>query len=195
MPIDLGTVAYRSATPRYIDFGGELTPPLGGEVQRINRLGNRFALDVELPPLREGEEGRELPAQLRLAKQQGAIMDWPQPGLDVGNPGSPLVDGAVSGGTSLPIKGLTALYPIKFGQFFSIVHAGRRYVHAAAAAATGNAGGSVTLTIDPMLRVSLSNNDVIEMLTPRIEGLIDFDGWTILKEPFVTTGFTIREAA
>src|SRR3546814_1996587 len=88
------------------------------------------------------------------------LMDWPQPGFTIGAPGSPLVSTAASGGTALAIKSLTPSYAIREGQFFSSVHGGRRYVHMFTASVVASGTGTVTASIFPPLRTSLSVNDV-----------------------------------
>lgn len=197
MAVLLSGFSYRTAGPRLIDFGGELTPGLGAEVQRLNRLGNRFAIELELPPVREEPEGRILAAKLRLAKTQGALFAFPQPGLAIGAPGNPVVDGAVTGGTSLPLRGLTPHYAIRFGQFLSIINGGRRYLYSAAAAATADASGEAIVTIDPLLRRELADGDVVELAKPMIEGLLATGDlpWGIMLAPFLELGFSITEAA
>src|SRR3546814_9494938 len=52
------TPGIRSATPSLISYGGLLSPSLGGAVQRLNRLGDRHALKVSLPPMRSEPDGR-----------------------------------------------------------------------------------------------------------------------------------------
>ena len=52
------------------DFGGDLTPPGGGEVQRLNRLGNRWTVQVSLPPMLPNL-AREWLADLTRAVQFG----------------------------------------------------------------------------------------------------------------------------
>jgi hypothetical protein len=193
--IDLSALKYRTAKPRYLDYGGELVPALGGPIQRINRLGNRFALQVHLKTVPEEPDGRIIAQMLRLAKQQGAMFRWPQPGLQIGAPGSPVVDGAVSGGTSLPIRGATPHYAIRFGQAVSIIHGGRRYLATATAPTIVGADGRATVPIDPMLRTALSDGDTVEIAKPMIEGLLDSGDleWEIMGSPFSSYSFTIRE--
>ena len=185
----------QSWTPRVLDWGGELTPVLGGEVQRLNRLGDRLAVDVVLTPTQDAVAAQAYIARLRRARRDGALMAWPQLNLVIGNPGSPSVDGGGQAGSQLAIKGLTPGYAIREGQFFSLVTNGCRYVHMVTAALTVPASGLATLPIEPMLRVSPSNHDVIEFAAPKIEGLVSgLDrGWTVDIAGTVGLAFTITE--
>src|SRR3546814_9072759 len=70
----------------------------------------------------------------------------------------------------MEIKSLTPSYAIREGQFFSIVHGGRRYVHMFTASVVASGTGTVTASIFPPLRTSLSVNDVVEIVAPKIEG-------------------------
>lgn len=183
--IDLSGLPFRTAGPRYRDFGGVQG---AAAEQRVNRLGNRFGIELNLPPQPEEPDGRRLAQMLRLARGQGAITAFPQPGFDVGVPGAPVVNGTVAGGSTLPLRGLTPHYAVRFGQYLSVVHGGRRYLHSAAAAGEANGSGQLILTIHPMLRVSLADGDVVELAVPKIEGLLSGGNevtWTIMTEPFV----------
>src|SRR3546814_12881129 len=100
-------------------------------------------------PMRNGDNGRIFVSRLLQAKQDRLLMDWPQPGFTIGAPGSPLVSTAASGGTALAIKSLTPSYAIREGQFFSIVHGGRRYVHMFTASVVASGTGTVTASIFP----------------------------------------------
>lgn len=186
----------RSAKPSLVSFGTLLVPFLGGPSQRINRLGTRWALMVSMAPMLTEPLGRQWVSALAQASENGAIMAVPQD-IDVGSPGVPRVSAAVGSGMALPLKGMTAGYQLKEGQFLSIIHGGRRYLHMVTAALTIGAGGTGTAAIYPMLRTALSNNDVVEIAEPMIEGWIDgaFD-WSILQSPMVQLpDFTITEAA
>src|SRR3546814_1868617 len=54
--------------------------------------------------------------------------------------------------------------------FFSIVHGGRRYVHMFTASVVASGTGTVTASIFPPLRTSLSVNYLFEIAAPKIEG-------------------------
>lgn len=198
MSIDLAAIEpyLRVPTPAYVDFGGELTPLLGGPVQRINRLGNRYRLGYETAPVPEEPTGRVIAAWLRLAKTQGARITWPQPGLVIGTPGTPLIAEAAEAGSTIKLKGLTAGYAIRFGQFFSIVHAGLRYLHSAAAQSTADGSGNATVVLNEPLRTDIDVDDVVEIASPKIEGLLQSGDleWPGMLEPYVQFSFTIAES-
>ena len=191
LPTSPGNAGFSIAV---LDFGGELTPPLGGPVQRINRLGNRYQLQVTLPPIRSASAALAWTTRLETAKYAGAI--YPVP-LDYapGSPGSVVVANAVGGGTSVYLGGFAPGYVLREGQWGSFVHGGRRYLHRAAANATANASGNLTMTLATMLRTPLSVSDVVEIAVPMIEGLlVGSIGWEAMIEPYTRLGFTIAEA-
>ncbi|MDX3884024.1 MAG: hypothetical protein QHC65_06355 [Sphingomonas sp.] len=187
----------RGAVPSLLDFGGVLTPPLGGAAQKLNRTGDRHKILVRLPPMRSEPKGRIYAARLRHAQREGAIIRFPQDGLIIGNPGAPVVDGAGQAGMVLNLRGFTAGYVVREGQFFSIIHGGRRYLYAARADMAAGEDGKMALPILPMLRVSPSDGAVCEFAAPMIEGFLDGGqvDWELLRQPFIQIpDFTITEA-
>ena len=192
------SVVPNEATVSLRDFGGVLTPFLGGPEQRINRLGTRFAVSVTLPPKRTRDEALVIQSRLLRAREDRLLMEFPQPDFDTGDPGSPIVSTAVASGSSLPISGVTPGYQIKEGQFASIIHAGRRYLHIFAADYTFGSGGAATLIIWPMLRTPLSAGDVVEIAVPKIEGLVspgDELSWQLSVDRFAAFTFQVSEGA
>jgi hypothetical protein len=167
LPTDIAPIAYN---PSLIDFGGELTPILGGPVQRINRLGDRWAVEVTLPPLK-GDEARIWISRLTHGRASSCLLPWPQP-IGVGGEGAPRVNGAGQAGKLLSIDGLPAGKVLPEGVFLSIVGANRRYLHQLIAERTANGSGEVTLAIEPALRISPSDNAVVELAAPMIDGLV-----------------------
>lgn len=196
MSILLPVVRFEEAMPGMLDFGGILEPSTGGEAQRVNRLGNRMTLDITHQPETEAE-ARMLLQDLLMAQTEGARMQWPAWVMNVGQPGSPLVDGAVTGGKTIPIKGLTPYYPIRKGQPMSIIIGGRRYMHFCDAESVADASGDAEIDVTPMLRKALAGDEVIELAVPYIEGALIGDGrqWRLAAsgpDPFV---YSIREMA
>lgn len=159
------------STPFLRDFGGVLTPFLGGPEQRINRIGTRFGVRFTMPEL-DGEEARAYVAKLLRGRFDRVVMPWPQTVYDGTDPGSPAINIGVSGGSAISVKSLTPGYVVAEGQFFSIIHASRRYVYMSTGVATANGSGFASLAIFPALRTAVSTNDVIEMATPMIEGFV-----------------------
>lgn len=161
----------QTATIKLLDFGLDIEPPGGGAAQRLNRVGNRYAIDIVYPRLKPEPDGRTLMSAIRQAKTQGAIFPVPQPGLTIGTPGSPIVDGAGQTGSSLKLRGFASTYKMLQGQFLSLIINGQRYLYEAAADTTAS-GGKMTLPVVTMIRVSPPDATVAEVAKPYIEGLM-----------------------
>lgn len=184
----------RTAQPQLLDFGAILEPDLGGASQYVGRLGDRYEVAVDLPPM-SAETARVFIARLTKAKKSSLVMPFPQPGVAVGAEGAPRVNGAGQAGTFLTIDGLPANKVLKEGWFLSIIVSGQRYVAQIQEDVTASAGGAVTLSIEPMLRVSPPDNAVIELANPMIQGFVQGNGlpWEIDTATTVGLGFTLRE--
>lgn len=183
----------RAGKPRLIDWGGRLVPILGGPVQNLFRLGTRFSLEFQLPPMPSEPTGRRWAADLIMAKHSGAIMPFIQDQFNVGAPGLPVVDGAGQTGMTLEMRSVTPGYAFRYGQFFSLIHGGKRYLHMVAAQAIVGSDGKVAVPIFPMLRVIPADGAVLEVGQPKIEGSLlgNEVAWDIMTEPMVDLG-TIR---
>lgn len=180
----------RNATPRILDWGGYLEPPLGGPVQRIDRLGTRHAVDYVLPPIGTATLAMQWCQRLKRGLSLGVVMEFPQVGFSVGSPGSPTVSGSHSAAASaINLASLSGGYTE--GQYFSVVHSGRRYLYSFDA--SGSSLSSVA--ISPMLRTALSNGDQVEMNPPYIEGRLVGDpvSWNIDDVRTYGIAFTIEE--
>lgn len=162
----------QSATPRFLDFGADLVPQVGGPSQRINFMGCRFALVVQYPRLKPEPDGRILMAALRRAKLEGALFPFPEPGIPAVNYSAPQVNGAGQQGSTLHLKGLTAGITILNGKFLSIIYGGQRYLHHATADTPVGSDGTVALPIFPMLRINPNDGATIELAQPIIEGVL-----------------------
>jgi hypothetical protein len=185
-----------TAAPELITAGGILSPlGGGGSDQRLNRLGDRYQITIKVPQRLSGSILSGLLAALKQALTQGAIMKFYQPGIKIGAPGAPVVDGANQGGSFIALRGLTPFYAIRIDQFFSIVHNGRRYLHSAAAQTIAGADGKAVVPITPMLRIRPANGAVCEF-TPQIEGFLTGNSvaWTHTRARTDPPAFTIKEA-
>lgn len=189
----------KSATIRPVLFGGPLLADLGGEDQWLNRLGSRWELEVTTPRLKPEPDGRQWTSALAQAWFTGERVSFavPQPGLAIGSPGAPVVNGGGQTGSSLFIRNFTPGYFLRVGQFFSIASGGRRYLHKVAG--TGDFGadglGLSSFPIQPMIRVSPTDGAVCEFLNPTIEGLLigDERQWTQAPARTEPLRFVIRE--
>lgn len=189
---------YVEATPEFIDNNRKLVPSGGaGVTQTLQRLGSRWALNVALPPMREGADVRALTTAILRARSEGASYPWPQPGLVIGTPGAPVVNGAGQTGTVLLLRSGAASYQYRAGQAISILAGGRRYLHIVQADVTASGAGAVTLSIYPMLRVSPADGAAVEVAAPIIEGDITAENfaWTHDRDDWVSLAFRIEEVA
>lgn len=185
-------------TPILRDFSGVMTPFLGGPEQIIVRPGTRFGARVALPPLRTDELGRIYVSRLMQGRHKGILMKWPLLEFDPGVPGAPLIALAVANGTTIQMKGLTAGYKLKEGQFFSVIAGGRRYLHMVTTDVIVDHFGLATVNIFPALRKALLLNDVVEIAQPMIEGFISPGqelSWEIASDKHMAISFTIMERA
>lgn len=182
-------------TPMLRNFGGMLTPFKGGPEKPINRIGTRFAVRYQMPEM-DGADARSFVSRLLRASQSSALMPWPITDFDPGTPGSPLISASVSGGSAIATKAFAAGYTIAEGQFFSVIHGGRRYVHMNTGDVTASGAGTAVLSIFPPLRTALSTNDVLEFAQPMIEGAVspgDTISWEVALELDTAISFIISE--
>lgn len=192
LPTDVGPQSFAMSL---VDFGGVLRPPLGGRIQRVNRLGNRYRIDITLPPMPLAQ-GRVWLARLIRGKTQGARMQLPA--FEQGAPGVAVrANGATASGVNLPIDGLPVGYQAREGYWLSIEVGGQHYVHNIASGGTANASGQVTIGIAPLLRVAVPDNAVIHLAQPMIEGMIVGDEleWQLSLAHHLGLSFGLEEAA
>jgi len=193
--VDLSGLPIRSAEPILQEFGGLLVPALGGPVQRIERPGSRWALRVETPPMPVEPDGRRWSARIARAKRAGALIEIPQPGLTIGNPGAPVVNGSFASGRLIQLGGLAPGYLLREGQWLSFIVGGRRYVDQIVSDVSASAGGIAAIAIQNLLRVPLAGGEQVEVASPKIEGwLEDNFSFPIDVARMTSFGFTITEA-
>jgi hypothetical protein len=195
--IDLTALEIRAAAPTLLDWGGELEPPLGGVTQRIDRLGSRHAISVTVPPKSIEPDGRVWISRIKRAKREGGRIAFPQVEFAVGTPGVPQVASNVAAGSVIPLKGLTAGYEIREGQWLSVIHVGRSYLYSVDTGVTASGGGLASVTVTPMLRSQLSMNDVVNLAEPVLEGWLSGDefSWTLEEARTVGLQFSVTERA
>jgi len=169
--------APQTVTPGVVDYGNTLTPFTGGAEQRINRPGNRWRVNVTMPPMDTYDDGRIFVARLVRARQEGLRMKFPLNGVQVGDPGSPQVDGAGQSGRILNLRGMADGFSAREGFFFSIETDGTHYLYQVDDGFTFDASGNGSIIINPMLRVPPNDGDVCHFVQPMIEGLVEGNDW------------------
>lgn len=170
--------------PRVVSYealagGFDVRNARGSLAGRVVTPGGRFAITVEFPTMTY-ERAMALRALLTSAKGEGLRMAMPLGGNRQSG-GAGAVDGSGAAGTALPVKGLTPGAMIRQGYWLTVIDAdGNHCLHQVAAAARVASDGTADLTVDFPLRTVLSNDDVVLISRPLIEGLITSDvNWQI----------------
>lgn len=194
MAKQLPTPRFISAEPSIVSSSIDQRSATGSNRQKGMRKGSHYAYEFALEPLDHADALRWL--DLRN-EADTVIIEIPQMGLEVGSPGSPLVDGSGQAGASLDVKNLTPNYAVLKGQAFS--HYGsdetwRIYIADADVIADGD--GNATIPLETMLNWPPLNGDVLDFAEVKIEGfasvekgsfLQDGNGWHYIR-------FTVEEA-
>lgn len=160
-------------TPRPVFARNETRPGYGGPVGRNLRPGTRWAWDFEYPPMSYVDS---LAFDDLLTEDETIVADILQPGLVIGDPGSPLVNGAMQSGRTLHLKGLTPGYVFRKGQWLSVNSQGQRYAYKSRAEATADGSSNLAVPLRTMIRYPLVNNAVVEIAQPKVEG------WATLEQ-------------
>lgn len=192
LPTTPGMASYRIFP---VTAGGVEESALGGAAILINRPGDKWGIEVELPPMAAGQIALNWCAALNYGRRQGVLMNWPQNGLSIGTPGSPLVNGANQSGSSLNIDGASASHVFPSGQFFSVSQSGRTYLHQLFGPAVMNGSGAGTCTLVNPLRAIFADNGIIDFAVPKIQGYLigDPGDWTVNRARHYGLRFTVVE--
>jgi hypothetical protein len=177
------------------DFGAFLTPGLGGPVQRINRLGDRFRISATMPPM-PTKTGRKWVARLIRGKREGVRMEYPLLDFAPGATGTILINGAAQAGSSLIVDGATPQYVFREGQPFSILTGGKHHLYFVATETVANGSGQATLPLTTMLRRPHADNDPCHFAKPMIEGFVMGDelSWNLSIHHLIGLQFDIAES-
>lgn len=165
--------------PREIEYfhvsqRSDLTAIIGGSTQRRERTGSRGGVMVALPAMTAEDA---LPWQRRLkVSADTVVLELPQPGITIGSPGSPLVNGGSQTGTSLIIDGGAAGYTFKEGQLVAFSVSSLIYCYEVAADVTLNGSGAGTLTFSQPIRRSPADNAALIINPAKIEGFVELEG-------------------
>ncbi len=154
---------------RLLSARADLRPAFGGGVQRLTRLGSRWAMTFELTLLTHAASL----AWSDLEDESDTVsLRIPQPGINTGSPGTPVVDGAGQTGGTLNLRGLSASYSVAKGQWLSVATGGLMYLYRARSAATTTGAGVIAVPIRPMIRAAHADGDSVEIANPQIEGFV-----------------------
>lgn len=183
-----------NVTMSQIVFGREHVPIFGGPSTRVMGLGSRFSMEVVMPMMAY-DDARVWISKFLQAEGDTVLMDVPQPGLDIGNPGSPVVDGSGQLGMFLKVRGLTPGYVLRTGQFFSLVVSGQRFLYCLLEDAVANAQGKARIHFWPMMRRQPQDGGVLEIAQPKIEGFAAKGGfeWSVDAAQHTGLEFKIDE--
>lgn len=178
MAVQLPTGCVENWTGRLVPQPTVSKSAFGTNRQHFARLGRHWQFDVQLFTMTQTKALE----WVQLENETDTLL-WniPQGDLVAANEGTPLVAGASQLGTSLNIDGVTPGFVIPQGAYISITTSGQRYVYqvtAAVTASTTSPTGEATLSIQPPLRVSPADNDVVEISSPKLEGYVNFQGLT-----------------
>lgn len=157
-----------------VSASNDLASPLGGATQRINRLGDKLQLVLNLPVMEYEGCGGIWDSRIEQAGRVGALCYLPRQVIRRGTKGpsgAPRVNGAGQAGMALTVDGFTPHFEMVERQPFSLIVGGVRYLHRLTVAVTANAAGQATLQFAPMLRATVPDNAVLEIDRPMIEGL------------------------
>lgn len=187
--------APRIFTPRPVTKGSDLIPILGGVDIAYNRVGDKWAVTFDLPPMTH-ERATVWGARLARGRNGSVRMRIPQPGISIrGNPGSVTVNGASQAGSTLNVENGRQNFLLREGQWITVETGGRGFLYNIGEEVRFGAGGTAALSIDPMIRRSPADGDSVEILNPYIEGRLEGReaGWTL--DVAMTNGlsFTIVE--
>lgn len=193
MPLTLPTSpAPALLTPRLVTARNELRPAFGGSTQRLNRKGSRYAFDVEMPPMRYADA---LAWGDIETEDDTVVMLLPQPGVALGELGDPRIKGANQSGSTLIVDGLLSGKVVGRGWWLSVLDGSRRWLYRTAASATADGSGETSLPLRTMLRAPHSDNAIVNIATPYVEGFATLadDAMAVGTDQLVRLKFTIEE--
>jgi hypothetical protein len=158
----------------------------------IPRKGGRYTVAFTFGPYTP-ENGRVMVARLIAGKQGGVRVKLPLLHSQ-GSPGTPLLNGAVTTGRTIAIKGLTAGYVIQEGFWLSLVKSGQHFLHSVGVGATANGSGQATIQLNELLRDSFADNTVVNLAEPQVEGLLPGDwSWGVDVNRVFPIEFSLKE--
>lgn len=184
-----------SANEFFVDPGGIQRPALGGALTRVNLPGGRVGASMTLPPLPQ-DVGRVVVVRLMQAVHHGLRIRWPLTRGMQGVPGvSVVTDGAIVGGTSLPLSGVNAGHVVREGYALSVIKDGQYFLRFATATVIAASDGTMTVPVWPPFATDFDDATPVTLAVPMIEGFITDDrlSWERSVEQATGISFTIEE--
>lgn len=180
----------REITPYWVHTRADMVSIINAATQRRERTGQRYGITVVLPPMTAAEA---LQWQARLLKAADTmVLELPEPGITMGSPGSPLVNGGSQTGSTLVTDTWTSGYVIKEGKWIAFSASSVIYLHMCTADTTAT-GGAASIPIQPPLRVSPADNAALIINPAKIEGYVTFDdGALTISVERLMAGCTFR---
>lgn len=184
----------KEGVPRYVFYGTSQKPTLGGPEGRIQRLGDRWGIDIQTYPALYAEHGMAYLSRLVRGLKNVVRVPFPEPGVSQTGFGAPVVSQAGSAGQVLPVGGLIPGVTIREGKFFNVVIGGRYYLHQVAETVVAGQDGSAVLLIEPMLRRQPPQGSALDFV-PKIEGFVQGNeqSWQISRSKYLPFNYSIVE--
>jgi hypothetical protein len=176
----LPTPRFVSAEPTIVSSSIDQRSATGSNRQKGLRKGSHYSYEMALEPM----DHAEALSWLDLRNEADTVVvAVPQMGLEIGTPGTTLVNGSGQAGTNLSIKGFVPGYQVRKGQAFNHIGSdGVRRIYVADAAVTANGSGIATVPLETMLNWPPGNNDVISFSDVRIEGFAAVERGSFLQD-------------
>ena len=193
-----GTPLPKSATERPIDYGSWQTPIAGGVITRLDRPGNRTAVDFVTPDLKPEPDARIWSSRLRQAVGRLVRARFVQPWRDPASPsyGIVTINGTPTSAAVLPIRGAVAGLAIVEGQALNVFDAGgAAHIHFSTANVIVGGDGTAGIPITPWLRAVPADGSPVGLDEVLIDGQLSGNdkGWTQVRAKTQGLSYTVTE--
>ncbi len=185
MPVALPSAGIANASPRFVDFGGILSGELGGDDQRLDRGGSRWAADFVTKPMK-GDEARIWIARLVRGMREKASIKFPQPGVPFPTASTAVAATASANAEVIQLQAGT----YREGMFMSLIVGGKSSIYQI------TTDGTALVGIQPPLKNDIPSLAPVALAQARIEGYVQGNqsAWTIDAAKIYGLSFTIVEA-
>lgn len=150
---------------------GFLQRNANGAAERIERPGSRYRVTFSWPVMTP-DTARPFVVRLERGRRERVRVPISLLGESQGAPGSAVVNGSDSGGTTLKLRSATPGYVFKEGYWLTLVHAEIYHLHKVSLQAIVAGDGTVTLQLEPPLRVFPADGAAVLIEQPWIEGFV-----------------------